>query len=533
MSIVLTEDQKTAFKEITDFIQSTENNVHVLSGYAGTGKTTLTKYVIDWASEHNVSFVGIAPTHKAKKVLERVINKDSFVEHTAFTVAKFLCKMKDHGYVGSKNFSGKSTSRKYDLYIIDECSMISDRDVDDILNVAKEANAKILFIGDRAQIPNPVQKFAKNKDGSISKKDSKSFDFPTSTLTTIVRQSEKNPLLDSYTEIRKNLMKRPNLSRTSVISKGRGIRYYTDKDEFRNKICRVFLKHKSELDNFRVLTYTNEMVKFYNNLIRKALGRTQTFEVGEILMGYSNSTFIENGQEYKINNVEQKSTAIKFGQEYNVSGYVVYVSSDSSGNSTPLFFPDISKKENSPILTKLKQLGDKVNSKNSTKQDYGMYMSLKRQLYFIYNIYHVNGKIINETRMKEAHPMLFDNLSSYINQQRKIIKSEKTDKLLEDYETILTDRIEDDKPIGENERLCDRYQIIEKDVDYGYALTIHKSQGSTYERIFLDELDLEKIKDKWNSYESAMENGTKERNQLMYVGYTRPTHILYVLCSDT
>ena len=100
---------------------------------------------------------------------------------------------------------------------------------------------------------------------------------------------------------------------------------------------------------------------------------------------------------------------------------------------------------------------------------------------------------------------------------------------MELYPNIIKERLADNKPIGDTERLCDRFQIIEKDVDYGYAITAHKSQGSTYKKVFIDEIDFKKIRDKYNSYMNAMENGTKERNQLMYVAYTRPTHIAYVL----
>ena len=195
----------------------------------------MTRFVIDWCNKNNITFVGIAPTHKAKKVLEAVLNKDNFLENITFTVAKFLNKTKNHGFVASKNFSGKSTNRHYDLYIIDECSMISDRDVDDLLQVAKLSNSKILFIGDKAQIPNPTQRFSKNDDGTVSKKDSKAFDYQTSSLTTTIRQSNSNPLLDVYTEIRKDLMVEPEIDRTTKIINGRGVQYYTNAKKFQKR----------------------------------------------------------------------------------------------------------------------------------------------------------------------------------------------------------------------------------------------------------------------------------------------------------
>ena len=52
---------------------------------------------------------------------------------------------------------------------------------------------------------------------------------------------------------------------------------------------------------------------------------------------------------------------------------------------------------------------------------------------------------------------------------------------------------------------------IKKDLDYGYAITGHKSQGSTYSHVFVMEND---INENWV---------LKERNQIKYVALTRPS----------
>lgn len=530
----LTSDQKIAFDEITKFLKTSikpdgNDMIWTLIGYAGSGKTTLTRFIADWCNKNGISYAGVAPTHKAKKVLESVLNKDSFIENSTFTVAKFLNKLRNHGYVGSKNFSGNYTDRHYDVYFVDECSMISDKDVDDLNKVAKMSKSKILYIGDRAQIPNPSQKYSPNGDGTVSKKDSKAFDYQSSILTTIIRQSHANPLLDVYTEIRKDLMSVPKIKRRTNIVDGKGIQFYTNPDRFNNKIKKVFSKHKTDIEKYRVITYTNDMVRFYNKLVRDALDLKGLFCVGEILMGYVNSDLVENGQEYIIKNVDYRQVVVKFGAEYKCNGYSVIMSRDKHiTDSDTIFFPDINKAENAPVLNKLKELADKVNRKGSTRADYGNYIQLKSQVYFIENVYNYKGKIMNETTLKEQHPRLFDNLGIYIS-NRKIKDTKKTDTFLAQYPTLLKERIEDDKPIGDVEKICDRFQIIEKDLDYGYAITVHKSQGSTFKKVFVDETDFEKIKDKWNYFANAMENGIKERNQLLYVALTRPTHICYSL----
>lgn len=65
--------------------------------------------------------------------------------------------------------------------------------------------------------------------------------------------------------------------------------------------------------------------------------------------------------------------------------------------------------------------------------------------------------------------------------------------------------------------LMEKVGEIGKDLDYGYACTIHKSQGSTYNTVFVDEDDID------------TNNKSAERNKLKYVGFSRPTHIVYSL----
>lgn len=528
----LTSDQKIAFDEITKFmkiVSKTESDgIHTLIGYAGSGKTTLTKFLADWCNKNGITYAGVAPTHKAKKVLETVLNSGTFVESSTYTVAKFLNKLRSHGFVASKNFSGNYSDRRYDVYFIDECSMISDRDVDDLIKVAKLSKSKILFIGDRAQIPNPSQKFISNGDDTVSKKDSKAFDFQSSILTTVIRQTHSNPLLDVYTEIRNDLMVIPKIKRRTNIVGGKGVQYYTSKTRFNKKIQTVFSAHRDDVEKYRVITYTNDMVRFYNKLVREALGYKEQFVNGEILTGYSNSELVENGQEYIIKKVEYKNTSVRHGGDTMMTGYIVNMTKDRGEEPFTIFFPDINKSENVTILDKLKELADKVNKKGSTRKDYANYMQLKSQIYFIDNVYNYKGKIMNETTLKELHPRLFDNLGTYVK-DGKIKSNEKTDTFNTQYPSILKDRIEDDKPIGDMEKICDRFQIIEKDLDYGYAITVHKSQGSTFKKVFVDECDFEKIRNKWNYNMNAMENSIKERNQLLYVAFTRPSHICYSL----
>ena len=62
-------------------------------------------------------------------------------------------------------------------------------------------------------------------------------------------------------------------------------------------------------------------------------------------------------------------------------------------------------------------------------------------------------------------------------------------------------------------------------ITYAYALTVHRSQGSTYRYAFVDVADFKKCKGQCRT-----ESGHRilERNQLLYVALTRPSDRLII-----
>lgn len=104
----------------------------------------------------------------------------------------------------------------FDLYLIDEASMITDNDVSVIINYAQKLDKKILFIGDRYQIPNPSQKYI-CKNGMATKRDSIAFELNNRfELTTNVRQGCDAGIIDIYNEIRNAIdeLREPEIDRT-------------------------------------------------------------------------------------------------------------------------------------------------------------------------------------------------------------------------------------------------------------------------------------------------------------------------------
>lgn len=55
-TIVLTLHQQSAFEKMVDFIRSKDAKIFILKGYAGTGKTTMMKCLIEELRRRNESF---------------------------------------------------------------------------------------------------------------------------------------------------------------------------------------------------------------------------------------------------------------------------------------------------------------------------------------------------------------------------------------------------------------------------------------------------------------------------------------------
>lgn len=536
----LTLDQEEALHGILEFIKKPiiecKDCSTILYAAAGCGKTFLTRHIADKLRGSYV-IAGVAPTHKARKVLDKFLNDKTFYKIKTMTVASLLGKLRSHSYIGTKHY--KETNSKihlYNLFIIDEASMINDEDIKKIVSYAFKFKRKMLFVGDKYQIPNPVQHYIL-EDGMAYKADSNIFNIPGFELTTNLRQKENNPIIPIYLEIRKAIdeKREADISRENNMKNGIGINFYLDKEEWYLQMAEIYL-NSEELHNVKILAYTNDAVKIHNQNIRNLYGRGIKPEKGELLMGYNNLGFpepyISNGQDYYIINITD-TTTYKILNYRNLVGYIMKTKECDTNIQADLFVCDISHYNNQEILQDLVKRAEKVNSKYSTKTDYKKYCDIRNKLIFMENIYKYQNEIITESQFRCNNPLLFKNISEVIDSESKIILNNKlTEDINEKYGEILNQRLEDNKNFSNVEKLCDQFCIIEKDIDYGYSVTSHKSQGSTYRTVFIDEADFDKLKDYFNYKFNCEVKTVKEKNQLKYVCYTRPTDNAYVFYKD-
>ena len=182
--IILNADQSQADKKIKDWFFNGTRQVFVLTGYAGTGKTSLLKHtvleslgLVDGESAAFVTPTGKAATVLIKKgvtacTVHRLIYQSQTIEQEVEVNGK---KVKVERLIFRRR---DSIDKSIKLIVLDEASMVSDDMLLDILNFG----VKVLLCGDNAQLP-PVEGFntyLKNPDY---------------TLTQIVRQQEDNPII--------------------------------------------------------------------------------------------------------------------------------------------------------------------------------------------------------------------------------------------------------------------------------------------------------------------------------------------------
>lgn len=191
METVLTSDQENAKNLIAEWFFNTNDQIFVLSGYAGTGKTFLIDYIVREVLHLKVGqeAVFVSPTGKAAANLVRNGTIAGTVHSLIYVRDEDEFDVDENGEIVEKQelsfIKRQAIDEKIRLIIIDEASMINETVLIDLLSF----NVKCLFCGDGAQLP-PV-----NGTCPLLEK-------PHYTMTEIVRQAADNPIIQVATMAR-------------------------------------------------------------------------------------------------------------------------------------------------------------------------------------------------------------------------------------------------------------------------------------------------------------------------------------------
>lgn len=221
--ITLTEHQNAAFNSMKKFVDGeTDFAMALLEGYAGTGKTTLIGELVGYYASKGGRIAIAAPTNKAVRVLkEKVeaqtgralyatgdwdeISERKIKHHIEYgSIHSFLGLKLNEREDGSQECTQSRDPKLHEfaLVLVDECSMLG---VDLVQRIALSRRlARVLFVGDPAQLP-PV-----GEDGAVSPV----FSTVTyrATLTEVVRQAMDNPIIRLSIAIRQAMERGEKIS---------------------------------------------------------------------------------------------------------------------------------------------------------------------------------------------------------------------------------------------------------------------------------------------------------------------------------
>ena len=154
--------QDSLLRKVADFVTSDDDDILVVNGYAGTGKTTAVSSVIASLKEFGTKCVLLAPTGRAAKVLS------SYAGQPAYTIHKHIYRQKSVGGDGFGQFSLAPNKDKETLFVVDEVSLIgidagqqqttaafgSGNLLEDLISFVRAGvECKVILIGDAAQLP--------------------------------------------------------------------------------------------------------------------------------------------------------------------------------------------------------------------------------------------------------------------------------------------------------------------------------------------------------------------------------------------
>jgi exodeoxyribonuclease-5 len=294
-----TEDQSSALKKIASYIVDNNNDViFLMTGYAGTGKTSVISSLVKTLDLLRMKSVLLAPTGRAAKVLS------SYSGRPAFTIHKKIYRQKSlKDGIGS--FRLDRNLSKDTFFIVDEASMVSNssgdaslfgsgRLLDDMIEyVYSGTECKLILVGDTAQLPPVGSAVSPALDSNLL--GGYGFGLVTCELKQVVRQSESSGVLMNATRVRLQVAQEdlvhPSIDNTNY----KDVIRITG-EELIDEISTAY--GTCGLEGTIIVVNSNKMANRYNQGIRSRIFfREEEISPGDMVMVVKNNYFILEEEE--------------------------------------------------------------------------------------------------------------------------------------------------------------------------------------------------------------------------------------------
>ena len=494
----LTKGQEKALESLVDFVKQDTEHFITLQGAAGTGKTAVIGYLQKYFKGESTKFLYMAPTHAATAELAFATVKTGNKKlpmTVQSSVSDNVNRITGEREVGFTKKVINEFGYTDNIIVIDEASMLSSKDYENLKEAIKKHDVKIIFMGDILQIPEV------STANPTIKQVSKAFQEPEQLTLTEVKRTESDSILKVLTALRTSTN-----SMIPMVENNEELKFLSGR-EYNKELVKTF---KEDSEDSVLIGYTNNSVQANNLKIRELLGRTGDLQTDDTIVGYLgySSKQIERGNiansvRYTVSKVKKEGSAYqilahsKKLENLKEKG-VLGVEGDASGIYYQLSPSDSFKFEE---LTQ-----EDFNKNNRVISDIFKKLYLAKQ-----------AALENPRGWKDYYTVLASTAKKFesILVGGEYIYNPSTDQM-EAYESLKHSQLK--------KKFSELY--IDKAVDFGHAVTIHKSQGSTVKNVFFDATTLPKG-DSAKLFKGNTQVGN-EKHSLIYVGMSRASNKLVV-----
>lgn len=465
--ITYNKEQQSAIVNAVSFLKTNTDptQYYVIEGKAGTGKTTIAKEILKEFEDEQIYVAAVS--HKAKGVIKSSFGGDTRGKKF-FSIAGLLgMKGINDNYTQTTKFQVGLKVPLLDnppaLLVIDEASMITEDVLKKIIDINSSLSRpfQMLFLGDIGQIQ-PIRdeqsEFYRTHKDLLNKKSDIFNSKHKSKLITRVRQGEANPILPYADYFWENSQKEnPELNPTQHIVRNNQI---TDNGSL------LFSNSEAEV--------LNSVIKAVRNAVEK---------------GLTNHVKIVTYHVNEKTELNQKIHEALFGKDSD------YSKGDMLILNSPYDLPDVNATMENSSEIQIKSIQD------TDVDEFGVHT-----LYL-----ETNGTAYTRTGNEQK-----DCVIQVVSRNDIGLYNQKLQELAS-YAKRQTNRALKKQAWSDFWEYKGRYA----DVDFGYAITAHKSQGSTYDIVVVDEKDIM----------GTTATSNQEKSELIYTALTRPRKTAIVISS--